>query len=73
MNTSPSLYANLSDTELLTKLIGVRQTQKCYRGSLGALFPRDCLGPNFRPCRFSVGRRGQGWQKTENLNFWKPD
>lgn len=39
MDTSPSLlYASLSDTELLTKLIGVRQTQKCYRGSLGALF-----------------------------------
>lgn len=38
MNSSSSLYANLSDTELLTKLIGVRQTQKCYRGSLGAMF-----------------------------------
>ena len=38
MNSSTSLYANLSDTELLTKLIGVRQTQKLYRGSLGAMF-----------------------------------
>ncbi len=31
-------YACLSDTELLQKLIGVRQTQKLYRGSLGAVF-----------------------------------
>ena len=38
MNSSSSLYANLSDTELLTKLIGVRQTQMLYRGSLGAMF-----------------------------------
>ncbi len=34
----PSSYSSLSDTELLGKLIGVRQTQKCYRGSLGAMF-----------------------------------
>lgn len=38
MNSTSSLYASLSDTELLTKLIGVRQMQKCYRGSLGAMF-----------------------------------
>ena len=38
MSSPSSLYANLSDTELLTKLIGVRQTQKLYRGSLGAMF-----------------------------------
>lgn len=31
-------YSNLSDTELLEKLIGVRQTQKHYRGSLGEMF-----------------------------------
>jgi DNA repair protein RadC len=41
-------YANLSDTDLLEKLIGVRQTQKCYRGSLGAMFapvdgPEKCV------------------------------
>lgn len=38
MHSSSSLYASLSDTELLTKLIGVRQTQKLYQGSLGAMF-----------------------------------
>jgi DNA repair protein RadC len=31
-------YSNLSDTALLEKLIGVRQTQKRYRGSLGEMF-----------------------------------
>jgi DNA repair protein RadC len=39
---------NLSDTELLEKLIGVRQTQKHYRGSLVKLFapvdaPEKCV------------------------------
>ena len=38
MNKEQSLYSGLSDTELLGKLIGVRQTQKRYRGSLGAMF-----------------------------------
>lgn len=33
-----SSYSSLSDTALLEKLIGVRQTQKRYRGSLGAMF-----------------------------------
>ena len=31
-------YSRMSDTELLQKLIGVRQTQKYYRGSLLAVF-----------------------------------
>jgi DNA repair protein RadC len=31
-------YSCLSDTELLQKLIGIRQTQKLYRGSLRELF-----------------------------------
>lgn len=31
-------YSTLSDMELLEKLIGVRQTQKHYRGSLGEMF-----------------------------------
>jgi len=31
-------FAALSDTELLQKLIGVRQTQKFYRGSLSEMF-----------------------------------
>lgn len=31
-------YSRLSDIELLQKLIGVRQTKKLYRGSLGSLF-----------------------------------
>lgn len=38
MNIDQSSYSGLSDTELLGKLIGVRQTQKRYRGSLGAMF-----------------------------------
>lgn len=33
-----SSFSNLSDTELLQKLIGARQTQKYYRGSLGEIF-----------------------------------
>jgi len=45
-------YSNLSDTELLGKLIGVQQTQQFYRGSLTPLFatssdkvalPEQCL------------------------------
>ena len=31
-------YSRLSDVELLQKLIGVRQTQKLYHGSLASLF-----------------------------------
>ena len=31
-------YSRLSDSELLSKLIGVRQTQKLYRGTLAPLF-----------------------------------
>jgi DNA repair protein RadC len=38
MNMNVSAYSNLSDTELLGKLIGVRQARKLYRGSLAALF-----------------------------------
>ena len=38
MNNMQSSYSNLSDTVLLEKLIGVRQTQKYYRGSLGEMF-----------------------------------
>lgn len=38
MNLTTSPYSILTDVELLQKLIGVRQTQKLYRGSLGALF-----------------------------------
>lgn len=37
MSTMPR-YSMLSDAELLGKLIGVRQTQRFYRGSLGAMF-----------------------------------
>jgi DNA repair protein RadC len=38
MNIDQSLYSGLSDTELLGKLIGVRQVRDLYRGSLGAMF-----------------------------------
>ena len=38
MNNYHSSYSNLSDTSLLEKLIGVRQTQQFYRGSLAPLF-----------------------------------
>jgi DNA repair protein RadC len=37
-NNEQRSYSRLSDIELLQKLIGVRQTQKLYRGSLGLLF-----------------------------------
>jgi len=33
-----NIYSNLSDTALLGKLIGVRQTHELYRGSLAPLF-----------------------------------
>lgn len=38
MNRTKSAYSNLSDTELLGKLIGVRQARKLYSGSLAPLF-----------------------------------
>lgn len=38
MNRTKSAYSNLSDTELLGKLIGLRQARKLYRGSLAPLF-----------------------------------
>jgi DNA repair protein RadC len=38
MKIEQSSYSNLSDTELLGKLIGVRQTHEVYRGSLTQLF-----------------------------------
>jgi len=37
-NNEQESFSRLSDIELLQKLIGVRQTQKLYRGSLGSLF-----------------------------------
>ncbi|GAB5606365.1 JAB domain-containing protein [Sideroxyarcus sp. TK5] len=40
-NNGQASYLTLSDTELLEKLIGVRQTQKHYRGSLGEMFTSD--------------------------------
>jgi DNA repair protein RadC len=47
-------YAGLSDTELLQKLIGVRQTQKCYRGSLLSLF--TATNPGALPEKCVVAR-----------------
>lgn len=41
INNGQASYLTLSDTELLEKLIGVRQTQKHYRGSLGEMFTSD--------------------------------
>jgi DNA repair protein RadC len=38
MSNNLSSHSNLSDTALLEKLIGVRQTQERYRGSLGVMF-----------------------------------
>ena len=37
-NNEQESFSRLSDIELLQKLIGVRLTQKLYRGSLGSLF-----------------------------------
>jgi DNA repair protein RadC len=47
-------YSRLSDTELLQKLIGVRQTQKYYRGSLLALF--TATNPGALPEKCVVAR-----------------
>ena len=41
MNNYLPSYSGLSDTALLEKLIGVRQTQQYYRGSLAPLFASD--------------------------------
>ena len=38
MSIAASTYRSLSDVELLHKLIGVRQTQRLYHGSLASLF-----------------------------------
>jgi DNA repair protein RadC len=48
MNNDINEVQSLSDNDLLERLIGVRQTQKCYRGSLGEMFsdehqPVKCL------------------------------
>ena len=48
-------YARLSDTELLQKLIGVRQTRKHYQGSLSALFASE-HPPVKLPEKFIVAR-----------------
>ena len=41
MNIEQSSYSSLSDAALLEKLIGVKQTQQYYRGSLAPLFASD--------------------------------
>ena len=41
MNNNHSSYSGLSDSALLEKLIGVRQTEQFYRGSLAPLFASD--------------------------------
>ncbi len=42
MNNSANYFANQSDEDLLSKLVGVRQTRKHYRGTLTPLFsPSD--------------------------------
>ena len=43
INNAQSSYSGLSDAALLEKLIGVRQTQKRYRGSLGEMFTSSNL------------------------------
>ena len=48
-------YSRLSDKELLQKLIGVRQVQKNYRGSLGEVFASD-QQPDKLPERCVVAR-----------------
>lgn len=48
-------YSMLSDAELMEKLIGVRQTQKHYRGSLGKLFAAAQLN-NSTPERCLVAK-----------------
>ncbi|MBU1215711.1 MAG: DNA repair protein RadC [Gammaproteobacteria bacterium] len=48
-------YSNLSDTELMEKLIGVRQTQKHYHGSLSEMFTTS-QSNNSLPARCVVAR-----------------
>jgi len=48
-------YSRLSDTELLQKLIGIRQTQKLYRGTLGSVFASN-QNADTRPERCVVAR-----------------
>ncbi len=48
-------YSRLSDTELLQKLIGIRQTQKLYRGTLGSVFVSN-QNADTRPERCVVAR-----------------
>lgn len=42
LESNSSSYSSLSNAALLRKLIGVRQTQKCYRGSLAEVFASSC-------------------------------
>ena len=49
-----SSYSRLSDPELLQRLIGVRQTNRLYRGSLAAVFAGD--DPDMLPEKCVVAR-----------------
>lgn len=55
MNRTKSAYSNLSDTELLGKLIGVRQARKLYRGSLAPLFATT-QEPDIQPEKCVIAR-----------------
>ena len=49
MNTSR--YANLSDADLLRKLIGIRESRRLYRGTLQPLFSGSAdIGPAHEKC-----------------------
>ena len=51
MITDASRFSNLSDAELLCKLIGVRQSRRLYRGTLRPLFSgADDVGPTHEKC-----------------------
>lgn len=47
-------YANLSDVELLGKLIGVQQSRRVYKGSLNKLFTINA--PDNAPAKCAVAR-----------------
>lgn len=51
MTTATSRYANLSDADLLRKLIGIRESRRLYRGTLQTLFSGSAdVGPTHEKC-----------------------
>ena len=65
MTTPAPAYSTLSDTQLLGKLIGVREARRLYRGSLAPLFA-DSHDKEISPERCAVARElVQRWLNEE--------